>query len=62
MSEEIKPEVELDVRTLIPIERHKKLVALFGELPAGKNFIFINDHDPIPLYYEFKSIYGDVVG
>lgn len=52
---------ELDVRVLIPIERHKLLVKLFGDLPPGESFIFINDHDPIPLYYEFKSIYGDVV-
>lgn len=60
---EIKnPEGELDVRTLIPIERHKLLLQLFGELPAGADFVFINDHDPIPLYYEFRSIYGDVVG
>src|SRR5690625_1298529 len=32
------------------------------ELPAGESFVFINDHDPKPLYYEFRSIYGDVVG
>ena len=31
-------------------------------MKAGETFTFINDHDPIPLYYEFKSIYGDVVG
>src|SRR5699024_4771450 len=53
---------ELDVRTLIPIKRHEKLLRLFKELPAGESFIFINDHDPKPLYYEFRSIYGDVVG
>lgn len=53
---------EWDVRTLIPLERHKKLIQLFKELPTGSSFIFINDHDPIPLYYEFRSIYGDVVG
>lgn len=52
---------ELDVRTLIPIERHKKLLRLFKELPIGESFIFINDHDPKPLYYEFRSVYGDVV-
>ncbi|MEO9022270.1 MAG: DUF2249 domain-containing protein [Ginsengibacter sp.] len=62
MNQEIKSNDELDVRVLIPIERHKKLVKLFGDLPATGSFIFINDHDPIPLYYEFKSIYGDVVG
>lgn len=53
---------ELDVRVLVPIERHKKLIALFKELPVGQSFTFINDHDPLPLYYEFRSIYGDVVG
>ncbi|HLR36724.1 MAG TPA: DUF2249 domain-containing protein [Chitinophagaceae bacterium] len=52
---------ELDVRTLIPIERHKKLLKVFKELPVNESFIFINDHDPIPLYYEFRSVYGDVV-
>ncbi|HRP84337.1 MAG TPA: DUF2249 domain-containing protein, partial [Saprospiraceae bacterium] len=53
---------ELDVRVLIPIQRHELLVGLFKDLPTHENFVFINDHDPIPLYYEFKSIYGDVVG
>lgn len=53
---------ELDVRTLIPIKRHELLLKLFKELPVGRDFTFINDHDPIPLYYEFRSIYGDVVG
>ena len=53
---------ELDVRTLIPIKRHEKLLKLFKDLPAGESFVFINDHDPKPLYYEFRSIFGDVVG
>ncbi len=56
------PIQELDVRVLIPIERHKKLLQMFKELPVGASFIFINDHDPLPLYYEFRSIHGDVVG
>ena len=55
-------EQELDVRTLIPIKRHEKLLKLFEDLPAGESFVFINDHDPKPLYYEFRSIFGDVVG
>lgn len=53
---------EIDVRVLVPIERHRLLIQKFKDLPAKKNFIFINDHDPIPLYYEFRSIFGDVVG
>mgnify|MGYP003411993500 FL=1 len=53
---------ELDMRVLIPIERHRTLIQLFKELAVGDSFVFINDHDPIPLFYEFRSIYGDVVG
>lgn len=52
---------ELDVRTLIPIKRHEKLLKLFKDLPAGDSFVFINDHVPKPLFYEFRSIFGDVV-
>lgn len=62
MTGEINLKEDLDVRTLIPIKRHELLIQLFKDLPAGESFVFINDHDPIPLYYEFKSIYGDVVG
>lgn len=62
MSSEINLNEELDVRVLVPIKRHELLLKLFSELPVDKSFIFINDHDPIPLYYEFKSIHGDVVG
>lgn len=53
---------EIDVRALIPIKRHELLLQMFGDLPVDESFVFINDHDPIPLFYEFKSIYGDVVG
>lgn len=62
MSNEMRSDKELDVRVLVPIKRHELLLKIFNELPVDKSFIFINDHDPIPLYYEFKSIHGDVVG
>src|SRR5699024_5358243 len=55
-------EKDIDVRTLIPTERHKLLLKMFKELPKDESFTFINDHDPKPLYYEFCSIFGDVVG
>src|SRR5690554_853949 len=54
--------VEHDMRVHVPIERHKRLIQMFKDLPVKESFIFINDHDPIPLYYEFRSIFGDVVG
>jgi uncharacterized protein (DUF2249 family) len=53
---------ELDVRPLVPIKRHQKLLKLFKDMPVDDSFIFINDHDPKPLYYEFRSTYGNVVG
>ena len=53
---------ELDVRVLVPIKRHELLIKLFKDLPVDDSFVFINDHDPLPLFYEFRSIYGDVVG
>ncbi|MCZ2415750.1 MAG: DUF2249 domain-containing protein, partial [Burkholderiales bacterium] len=46
----------------VPIERHTMLLKMFKELPVGESFVFINDHDPLPLCYEFRSIHGDVVG
>lgn len=52
----------IDVRVFVPIERHKMLLKMFAGLPVGESFTFINDHDPLPLYYEFRSIHGDVVG
>lgn len=58
----MKTNEELDVRTLIPIKRHELLLKIFKDLPVGESFIFINDHDPVPLFYEFRSIHGDVVG
>lgn len=62
MSTDSNTTQEYDVRTLVPIERHKKLLQVFKELPVGESFVFVNDHDPIPLFYEFRSIHGDVVG
>ncbi|MBX2931411.1 MAG: DUF2249 domain-containing protein [Chitinophagaceae bacterium] len=62
MEQTMNPKEVLDVRVLIPIKRHELLIQLFKDLPVGESFTFINDHDPIPLFYEFRSIYGDVVG
>lgn len=62
MIEKINIKEELDVRVYVPIQRHEMLIELFKELPVNESFVFINDHDPLPLFYEFRSIYGDVVG
>ena len=44
----------LDVRTIIPRERHPLIFKTFDDLRAGENFILVNDHDPKPLYYQFE--------
>lgn len=44
----------LDVRTIIPRERHPKIFQTFDALAPGEAFELVNDHDPKPLYYQFQ--------
>ena len=48
-------EVLLDVRQMIPRERHPKIFKAWEELPVGGSIKLINDHNPKPLFYEFKA-------
>jgi uncharacterized protein (DUF2249 family)/iron-sulfur cluster repair protein YtfE (RIC family) len=45
----------LDVRDVIPRERHGLIFNTFADLRPGEAFILINDHDPRPLYYQFQA-------
>jgi uncharacterized protein (DUF2249 family)/iron-sulfur cluster repair protein YtfE (RIC family) len=45
----------LDVREVIPHERHALIFNTFAELKPGQAFVLINDHDPRPLYYQFQA-------
>lgn len=45
----------LDVRSLIPMERHRQIFATYEKLPTGEKFVLVNDHDPKPLYYQFEA-------
>jgi uncharacterized protein (DUF2249 family) len=45
----------VDVRTLIPAQRHAKIFQLVGQLQPGKSFVLVNDHDPKPLYYQLEA-------
>jgi uncharacterized protein (DUF2249 family) len=45
----------LDVRTLIPAERHRLIFVTYGDLKPGESFTLVNDHDPKPLYYQFEA-------
>ncbi|MFF0572479.1 DUF2249 domain-containing protein [Streptosporangium saharense] len=46
---------ELDVRRLVPAQRHERIFAAYGRLAAGSAFVLVNDHDPKPLYYQFAA-------
>jgi uncharacterized protein (DUF2249 family) len=48
---------EVDVRSLIPMQRHQKIFQLVGELAVGGSFVLVNDHDPKPLYYQMQAEY-----
>ena len=43
----------VDVRTVVPRERHPLIFQTFDGLDAGQAFMLVNDHEPRPLYYQF---------
>jgi uncharacterized protein (DUF2249 family) len=45
----------LDVRAIVPRERHPLIFRTFGSLNPGEAFELVNDHDPKPLYYQFQA-------
>jgi uncharacterized protein (DUF2249 family) len=45
----------VDVRTIIPRERHPLIFNTFHNLAPGDAFLLVNDHDPKPLYYQFQA-------
>lgn len=51
-------EIVLDVRDMVPRERHPKIFAAWEALPVGGALKLVNDHDPKPLYYEFRAERG----
>lgn len=51
-------EIVVDVREMAPRERHPKIFAAWEALPVGGALKLVNDHDPKPLYYEFRAERG----
>jgi uncharacterized protein (DUF2249 family) len=43
----------IDVRTIIPRDRHPLIFQTFDSLQPGASFMLVNDHEPRPLYYQF---------
>lgn len=44
----------VDVREIPPAQRHPLIFRTFEALKPGEAFVLVNDHDPKPLYYQFK--------
>lgn len=44
----------IDVRQIVPRERHPLIFETFDGLAVGEHFILVNDHAPRPLHYQFQ--------
>ncbi|HSG46725.1 MAG TPA: DUF2249 domain-containing protein [Longimicrobiales bacterium] len=45
----------LDVRVLPPRDKHPAIFRTFDGLEPGTAFVILNDHDPVPLRYQFQA-------
>lgn len=45
----------MDVRPIPCSVKHGLIIKTWLELPVGDHFILLNDHDPVPLYYQFAA-------
>jgi uncharacterized protein (DUF2249 family) len=47
----------LDVREIPGRERHATIFSLFEALQPGEDFELVNDHDPVPLRFQFEALF-----
>jgi uncharacterized protein (DUF2249 family) len=47
----------MDVRPIPCSIKHGLIIKTWLELPVGDHFILLNDHDPVPLYYQFSALW-----
>lgn len=45
----------IDVRTMLPRLRHPTIFNTWHDLPEDGAILIVNDHDPVPLYYQFAA-------
>lgn len=50
-----QPTQTLDVRFLPPRDKHPTIFRLLNALGPGESLRIINDHDPLPLYYQIQA-------
>jgi len=45
----------MDVRPIPCSIKHGLILRTWRDLPVGDHFILLNDHDPVPLRYQFEA-------
>jgi len=65
MTKETTPLIDdnkvMDVRPIPCSIKHGLILRTWYELPVGDHFILLNDHDPMPLRYQFETEFGRAV-
>jgi uncharacterized protein (DUF2249 family) len=51
----IGPDKVMDVRPIPCSVKHGLIIRTWQELAVQDHFILLNDHDPVPLYYQFSA-------
>lgn len=46
-----------DVRAISCRQKHALIFQRWSALAVGEHFVLVNDHDPVPLYYQFAGQY-----
>ncbi len=55
-------DVLFDVRPIPCRVKHAQIFQRWLDLPVGHHFILLNDHDPVPLRYQFEAEFPGAVG
>ncbi len=56
MTATLTPPVDvLDLRTIVPRERHALIFRSFDALATGQSLQLVNDHNPQPLRFQFED-------
>lgn len=49
----------MDVRPIPCSIKHGLIIRTWLDLPINDHFILLNDHDPVPLYYQFSALWPE---
>lgn len=55
----VGPDKVMDVRPIPCSIKHGLILRTWADLAVGDHFILLNDHDPVPLRYQFAAEFPD---